>query len=178
MRHFRPPGSGAPLPPQMPQQPPLTCFLPPNPRWRFTGPRPPQARSAPRRSTRYGWRLAPATAADVVFAVFSRDGRAALLLALEVIGHGPFRVARFLGGSHANGNFPLCSRSSHPIDAGEIAALIGALADRPTRSFVLRAYAAQLGGAANPLLLLPATPSPNVALAADTGGGFEALLGG
>ncbi len=120
-----------------------------------------------------------ATAADVVFAVFSRDGRPALLLALEVIGHGPFRVARFLGGSHANGNFPLCSRSSHPIDAGEIAALIGALAKiRPDIDLLsCERMLPQLGGAANPLLLLPATPSPNVALAADTGGGFEALLG-
>ena len=164
----------------MPQQPPLTSLSATEPTLAlYRAAAAAGAIGAPAQ-TRYGsasW--IRATAADIVFAVFSRDGRAALLLALEVIGRGPFRVARFIGGSHANGNFPLCSRSSHPIDAGEIAALIGALAKiRPDIDLLsCERMLPQLGGAANPLLLLPATPSPNLSLAVDTGGGFDALLG-
>ncbi|TIU13544.1 MAG: GNAT family N-acetyltransferase, partial [Mesorhizobium sp.] len=43
--------------------------------------------------------------ADTVLATLNAEGRPAFSLALEVTSRGPFRVARFMGGRHANGNF-------------------------------------------------------------------------
>ncbi len=42
---------------------------------------------------------------DLLVATLSAEGRPVFSLALEVSRTGPFRVARFMGGRHANGNF-------------------------------------------------------------------------
>ena len=46
-----------------------------------------------------------ATCADMVVATLACDARPTLSLALEVVRRGPFKIARFAGGRHANGNF-------------------------------------------------------------------------
>ena len=51
-----------------------------------------------------------------------------LALALEVCQEGPFRVARFPGGKHANGNFPACDRAwLAEAGAADIRELINAI---------------------------------------------------
>ena len=113
-----------------------------------------------------------------------RDGRggrqAGLSLALEVVRTGPFRVARFMSGRHANGNFPAADPAflqRRPLRYRRD--------DRcdPRRAAGYRRAGAASGccpnstGIANPLLALPHFQSPNVSLAVSLDGGFDALLG-
>ena len=60
---------------------------------------------APAQSASWVSNWATATGADIVVATLACEGRPALSLALEVIQRGPFKLARFTGGRHANGNF-------------------------------------------------------------------------
>jgi CelD/BcsL family acetyltransferase involved in cellulose biosynthesis len=116
---------------------------------------------------------------DAVIATLSANGRPMMSVALEVGREGPFRIARFLGGKHANGNFPaadknwLATATTHDIDV-----LVRAIAKaRP--DIDLLAFDRLIGdfkGLPNPLLKLPSAPSPNVALAVDLDGGFERVL--
>jgi CelD/BcsL family acetyltransferase involved in cellulose biosynthesis len=104
----------------------------------------------------------------------------AFALPLEIVRQGPFRVARVPGGSHANGNFfaasPAFRRSPH--SGSEMAAAFGAVAAaRPDIDMIaLERLAPSLAGLDNPLEALPHAESPNIALAADLAGGFEALV--
>lgn len=120
-----------------------------------------------------------ATGADVVIATLDRDGRPACALALEIAQDGPFRVARFVGGSHANGNFAAISRDfDEPLSAPEGQALTDAIRlARPDIDLVLlqRQNPAH-EGARNPLSSFATVRSPNVSLAVDLSGGFEEML--
>ena len=116
---------------------------------------------------------------DAVVATLKSDGRPVFALALEVTRFGPFRVARFMGGSHANGNFAAADPSwlalATETDMREI---IGAISRaRPDIDIIaLERLLPDFEGLPNPLLTLPHAASPNVALAADLDGGFDALL--
>lgn len=106
---------------------------------------------------------------------------ARLALPLEIVRKGPFRVARFMGGRHANGNLPAASATAgsgpagHGIDVPAIARTVRVL--RPDVDLVhLERMADELSGAVNPLAHLPRTQSPNIALSVDLSGGFDALL--
>ncbi|CAG0978653.1 MAG: GNAT family N-acetyltransferase [Rhizobiaceae bacterium] len=138
----------------------------------------PAAVSSPSQSAAWISAWAAKVDPDLVVATLAVDGRPQLALALEVVRYGPFRVARFPGGRHANGNFPLLS-----ISAGTTPAAIGAIvaaiaAARPDIDLLaLERLANAIEGTTNPLLALPHAPSPNLALAVDLDGGFEALLG-
>lgn len=118
--------------------------------------------------------------ADSFVATVSREGRAAVALALEVVCEGPFRIARFVGGSHANGNFAaMATGSNDPLTQDECRLLTDAIsAARPDVDLVLlerqNPTAAQ---SSNPLVRLATMPSPNVSLAVDLSGGFDAMLG-
>ena len=48
---------------------------------------------------------------DHLVATLTQDGQPVFALALEVVRRGPFRIARFMGGHHANGNFPAMTSS-------------------------------------------------------------------
>jgi CelD/BcsL family acetyltransferase involved in cellulose biosynthesis len=115
--------------------------------------------------------------ADLIAAVLSANGRPQIALVLEVVRSGPFRVARFPGGRHANGNFPLVAARAD-VQQPALDAMFSAFSrSRPDIDLVaLERLAASIDGVANPLLALPHAPSPNVALAVDLDGGFEALL--
>lgn len=120
------------------------------------------------------------TAADGIIASLAVDGRAVLALPLEIVSRGPFRIARFMGGRHANGNFPaLAAGGRYPLDPDTIRHLADAIAAaRPDIDLVaLERLAPDLDGLANPFLLAPHSESPNPALAVDLSGGFEALMG-
>jgi CelD/BcsL family acetyltransferase involved in cellulose biosynthesis len=117
---------------------------------------------------------------DCILAVARQGADLAFALPLEIVRQGPFRVARVPGGSHANGNFfaasPAFRRSLH---AGRqmAAAFRAVAAARPDVDMIaLERLAPSLAGLGNPLDALPHAESPNIALAADLAGGFEALV--
>ncbi len=116
---------------------------------------------------------------DVILATLEAGGRPVLALALEIERSGPFRIARFMGGRHANGNFA----AADPARLGEVTceavqSLFDAIAKaRPDIDVVaLQRLLPDFEGTANPLARLPSFPSPNLSLAVDLGAGFEALL--
>ncbi|PBB18769.1 GNAT family N-acetyltransferase [Mesorhizobium sp. WSM4313] len=134
---------------------------------------------APAQSASWVSNWAAATGADMVVATLSCDGRPALSLALEIVRRGPFKVARFAGGRHANGNFAAADPRFLPaIDGQAIRSMFKAIARaRPDIDLIsLERLLPDLDGVANPLAALPGFPSPNLALAVDLGGGFDALL--
>ncbi|AZO68866.1 MULTISPECIES: GNAT family N-acetyltransferase [unclassified Mesorhizobium] len=117
--------------------------------------------------------------ADSVLATLSAEGRPVFSLALEVTSSGPFRVARFMGGRHANGNFAAADPSwLTKTDGAAIRSMLAAVAEaRPDIDLVaLERLLPDLEGIANPLASLPNYPSPNLSLAVDLAGGFDALL--
>lgn len=98
-----------------------------------------------------------------------------LALPIEIVLSGPFRVARFLSGSHANGNFPPFAERAAGLSAASIAAAVRKA--RPDIDLLhLERLASEQDGVPNPLLPLAAQESPNVALAVSLHGGFDALL--
>ncbi|MBL8576296.1 MAG: GNAT family N-acetyltransferase [Mesorhizobium sp.] len=106
------------------------------------------------------------------------EGAPACALALEIVKSGPFHIARFIGGSHANGNFPVSARSFLGSGTLDMAALVSAIRSQRPRvdALVLERLLPDLEGLANPLGTIEHVTSPNVALAVDLNGGFEALL--
>ncbi|TIV71485.1 MAG: GNAT family N-acetyltransferase [Mesorhizobium sp.] len=119
------------------------------------------------------------TKADMVIATLNLESGPALSLALEVVRSGPFGIARFAGGRHANGNFPAADPRLLPaIDGSAIRSLFLAISRaRPDVDLVsLERLLTDLDGVANPLTTLPNFASPNLALAVDLDGGFDALL--
>jgi CelD/BcsL family acetyltransferase involved in cellulose biosynthesis len=98
-----------------------------------------------------------------------------VLLPLETVRRGPFTVARFMGGSHAAGNFPAALPGPGDLTAGELARAVRAA--RPDVDLLhLERLCRERNGQISPLAALPQSESPNVALAVCLDGGFEALL--
>jgi CelD/BcsL family acetyltransferase involved in cellulose biosynthesis len=117
-------------------------------------------------------------APDGFIALVTRQGGPAYALALEVVRSGPFRIARFMSGRHANGNFPAADPDFLRAGLFNAQAILAAVREsRPDiDALVLERLLPELDGIANPLLALPNFPSPNVSLAVSLEGGFEALL--
>lgn len=116
---------------------------------------------------------------DGLIASIWEHGQPVFALALEITKIGPFRVAHFMGGSHANGNFPAASPAWLASgDKASVFALAKAIAAaRPNvDALVLERSAPDLDGLSNPLLFLPHAQSPNIALSVDLRDGFDAVL--
>jgi len=116
---------------------------------------------------------------DAIIAALKVDGHTVFALALEIERTGPFRIARFLGGRHANGNFPAISDiSERDFVSSHLPALFAAIRSaRPDIDLVaLQRLQPDLNGVNNPLAGLPSFPSPNLALAVDLDGGFDSVL--
>ena len=115
---------------------------------------------------------------DVV--VVSWEGDAgSIAIPIEIVREGVFRIARFPGGSHANGNFPARrGESRFELDPDFRMSMAAALRDvRPDIDLVLlERQVAAFEGVANPLATLASWQSPNPALAVDLAGGFDAVL--
>lgn len=115
---------------------------------------------------------------DGFVALVEENATPVYALALEVIRTGPFRVACFMSGRHANGNFPAADPAflrSGALDTNAILSAVRATHPK-VDALVLERLLPEFDGIANPLLALPHFPSPNVALAVSLHGGFEALL--
>ena len=128
-----------------------------------------------------GWILnwAEQLGPNLLVAMLSAEGRPVFALALEVTAKGPFRVARFMGDRHANGNFVAADPQwLARVDIPAIRSMLGAIAKaRPDIDLVaLERLLPDLDGVANPLASLDHFASPNLSLAVDLGGGFDALL--
>jgi len=120
-----------------------------------------------------------AHSADALIVTARRDGKPRFKLALEVVAKGPFRVARFVGDSHANGNFPASTPDAAPaLLPADGAAIARALRKaRPDIDLVsLSRQAPHFEGHDNPLAPLATGQSPNISLAIDLDGGFDAVL--
>ncbi|MER9296107.1 GNAT family N-acetyltransferase [Mesorhizobium sp. M0621] len=116
---------------------------------------------------------------DLLVATLSAEGRPVFSLGLEVTANGPFRVARFMGGRHANGNFVAAdpdwlTRADIPAVRSMLAAIAKARPDIDLVAF--ERLLPDLDGVANPLASLDHFASPNLSLAVDLAGGFDALL--
>jgi CelD/BcsL family acetyltransferase involved in cellulose biosynthesis len=117
---------------------------------------------------------------DHIIAIISFSGRPVFALALEILRAGPVRVARFMGGSHANGNFAAADPSwLAKAGEAEMRALVAEIgrARLDVDIVALERLLPEFDGRLNPLLALPHYASPNLSLAVSLDGGFEALLG-
>jgi CelD/BcsL family acetyltransferase involved in cellulose biosynthesis len=98
---------------------------------------------------------------------------------LEVVRRGPIRIARFMGGSHANGNFPATRRNSPPLAAawlGKSLKRAVAEARRDVDVLLLERQLRTIDGVENPFSALPSIESPNLALATRLEDGFDGVL--
>lgn len=118
-----------------------------------------------------------------IVATLSLDGQPVFALALEIVAFGPLRIARFMGGCHANGNFPATDPAWLDQASPEaFASLFDALTRfRPAIDAVLLDRLLPESDAlpvpcANPLLALPLSDSPDISLAVNLSAGFEALV--
>ena len=134
---------------------------------------------APPQSARWIRAWVGETNPDYLIASLRLDGATLYALPLEIVVEGGLKVARYMGGSHANGNFaPASPAWLASADTADLRALTSAIRKaRPDIDILrLERQAIDLHGFRNPLLLLPHVRSPNIALAADLSGGFDALL--
>ena len=102
-----------------------------------------------------------------------------LLLPLEVVVDKTCRVARFIGGTHANANFPMLRKDRAAAVSSELAnALFKALflAVPKLDALVLARQQPHINGVANPFAALPLQPSPNLALSFALEQSFEHLI--
>lgn len=134
---------------------------------------------APAQSSGWVRQWTAQVAPDSLIATLTTEGRPVFVLALEISRKGPFRVARFMGGRHANGNFVAGDPRWLPkADVAAVRTMLAAIRKaRPDIDLIaLERLLPDLGGVANPLACLPHFPSPNLSLAVDLAGGFDALL--
>jgi CelD/BcsL family acetyltransferase involved in cellulose biosynthesis len=138
-----------------------------------------QALAAPAQSGEWARQWAAAMRPDIVVAELRAGGRPVFSLALEITPSGPFRIARFLSGRHANGNFPAMDRNwAATAREQDFQTLFEAVRKaRPDIDLVaLERLSPDLDGVPNPMALLAHFPSPDPALAVDLDGGFDNLL--
>ncbi|RWB09099.1 MAG: GNAT family N-acetyltransferase [Mesorhizobium sp.] len=133
----------------------------------------------PAQSAAWVQNWAAETRPDLLVATLSAEGKPVFSLALEVAARGPFRIARFMGGRHANGNFVAADPNwLAKADIPALRSVLAAIAKaRPDIDLVaLERLLPDLDGVANPLASLDHFSSPNLSLAVDLDGGFDALL--
>lgn len=133
----------------------------------------------PAQSAAWVQNWATETRPDLLVATLSAEGKPVFSLALEVAARGPFRIARFMGGRHANGNFVAADPNwLAKADIPALRSVLAAIAKaRPDIDLVaLERLLPDLDGVANPLASLEHFSSPNLSLAVDLAGGFDALL--
>lgn len=130
---------------------------------------------APAQTSNWVAAWSEASGADTFIITAGPEEGPEITLPLEVVKKGPFRIARFMGGSHAAGNFPAFRNGPGHLSAEHLAKAVRA--SRPDVDLLhLERLCRELGGLPSPLAALAHTESPNIALAVCLDGGFEALL--
>ena len=130
---------------------------------------------APAQSGAWVSAWANAAGMDTAIVIAGPEGGPQVALPLEIVRKGPFRVARFMSGSHANGNFPPFRPGSGILKPADIVAAVRAA--RPDVDVVhLERLCETMGEAVTPFASFSRSESPNIALAVCLDGGFEALL--
>lgn len=114
---------------------------------------------------------------DCLIAALYTANRPVFILPLEIERTGPLRIAIYVGGPHANCNFPAVS-AGQSITTDELRLLFNALHDaRPDIDLVsLTRQMSELDGVANPLMQLPSRVNANVSLGITLEGNFETVL--
>src|SRR4051794_38054066 len=79
------------------------------------------APSAPPQTRAWGLNWAAEVKPDLLIARLELEGKPAFALAREVVKRGPLRVAQFMGGRHANGNF--CAAEPQWLASGDLTAI-------------------------------------------------------
>lgn len=114
----------------------------------------------------------------IVAALFDGDN-AVLLLPLEIVHQRGARIARYIGGTHANANFPVMRREyATSITAADIVVLFQEIrtADPKLDAVLLTRQLMSLLDVANPMLALRTIESPNLALSFVITSDFETLI--
>jgi CelD/BcsL family acetyltransferase involved in cellulose biosynthesis len=116
---------------------------------------------------------------EIFCGVIFEDGAPILILPVEIVREKTCRVAHYIGGSHANANFPMLRKDRAAAVTANIAnALFKALflAVPKLDAIILARQQPQIGGLANPFAALPSQPSPNLALSFALEPSFEQLI--
>jgi CelD/BcsL family acetyltransferase involved in cellulose biosynthesis len=109
----------------------------------------------------------------------SADGTPAFHWPLAVERHGPLRIARFMGGTHVNLNFPAWSMAAAgTITAADMTRVLTDLAASPARIdlMLLVNQPERFGGIRNPFALLPTVAAADTSWAGDLMDDPETLL--
>lgn len=122
-----------------------------------------------------GW--IASTRTDALIVTVKQDEQPVLMLALEVISKGGLRIARFIGGNHANGNFVAMDRRTLTAIPDAVALKAALRKARPDIDLIfLSRQDPVFEGFDNPLASLATMQSANISLAVDLSGGFRAVL--
>ena len=116
---------------------------------------------------------------DCLLAFIERQRKPVFGFCLAIVREGPFRIARVMAGSHANGNYFPASDEFLATASPELFASFFAAIHRARPEIDMLAFERQseaIGPHPNPLLCLPHRESQNIALAVDLDGGFDAVL--
>jgi CelD/BcsL family acetyltransferase involved in cellulose biosynthesis len=120
------------------------------------------------------------TGADGVFVVLRDQGKPVGAAALEIVKAHGMTIARFAGGSHANGNLLPFDGDCLPEPRDRLPAMLrdAVRFARPDIDLiVLERQLPQINGRPNPFIGQLSSPTVHVALSADLSGGFDELLG-
>jgi CelD/BcsL family acetyltransferase involved in cellulose biosynthesis len=115
---------------------------------------------------------------DVFVATLNFGHETALILPLEIVRDKGVTIARYVGGSHANANFPLLKpATAHKITAAAVQELFAAIRRKKPQidALVLTRQIMDFDGIQNPLLEFGSTESPNLSLSFKLSSDFEAL---
>ncbi|MBS9720120.1 GNAT family N-acetyltransferase [Tianweitania sp. BSSL-BM11] len=116
---------------------------------------------------------------EILFLSLNLSGQTVLMMPLEVVRQRGCRIARAIGGNHANGNFPaIAPERGHNLTPQVMKRV---LADvhrlRPDLDLVLiERQTASIDGVSNPFAQLASVLSANIGLALHLGCGFDAIL--
>jgi CelD/BcsL family acetyltransferase involved in cellulose biosynthesis len=116
---------------------------------------------------------------NVVFVTAMQAGQLKLILPVEIVKKAGLVVAQFVGGSHANANFPVMLAPVSPSEARSfLSALENGLRQKPwcVDVIMLQRQLERLEGIENPLLANGSSISPNVSLHLDVIQSFDTVL--
>ncbi len=116
---------------------------------------------------------------NIIFVTAMQHGQIKLILPLEVVRKSGLLVAQFVGGSHANANFPV---TLAPLSKAEACSFLDALEHGLRQKpwsidvIMLERQLDRLEGIENPLLAKGSSISPNVSLHLDVSQSFDTVL--